>query len=95
MKMLCNKMSTIYYVIISSFCFQVSASEERKIIGSLMLKVCSKLSFEDGSSEFEFLPTDWIKAYFANPQSGISLFTRIPFKEVVYSFSRLPYNSNR
>jgi hypothetical protein len=35
-----------------------------------MSNVCANLSFEDGSDNFEFLPTDFIKSYFADPKAG-------------------------
>ena len=50
--------------------FQASESEERQQCADAMLAICSSFNFDDGSKDFEFLPTSWIKSYLSDPKTG-------------------------
>jgi len=57
-------------LIVSCILFKASETKERLLCANTMLDICSNLSFDDGSLDFEFLPTHWIKNYFKDPKTG-------------------------
>lgn len=45
-----------------------TATKEREFVSTTMTQVLSTLSFTDGSTDFEFLPSDWLKTYISKPR---------------------------